>query len=284
MVFQGSELTCEVCEKTFPRREMVFSVKNNISICENCLRNWRLNGGACIICLEMVNRNQPWGFFREKKAFGHFECGGVEVNLSSFSPQFKTGGKAFTWALFGEELIEDQTLKYCEFRITDDPRGPEEDRAEYRIGNHILCQAGGNFSLGTVGRDTERIIQICQSCDIPTSMSKGTSPCLHLIPFRVFNGNEVQSYYVCQWFFSFDPKGAHKKREFQCEGSCLFWFQRPKNKPRVFDPKCEKFLKMFLEAKPRTGFFPPEPEREKAWWKRWWTSCFGPDKSGRDKS
>ena len=278
MVFQGSELACEVCEKTFPRKEMIFSVKNNISICENCLRIWRLNGGACAICLEMVDRNQPWGFFREKKAFGHFECGGVEINLSPFSAQFKTDGKAVTWVLFGEESIENQTLKYCEFRITDDPSKPE-DRGEYPIGNHILCQAGGNFSLGTVGEDTEKIIKICQSCDIPTSMSKGTSPCLHLIPFRVFNGDEVPSYYACQWFFSFDPKGAHKRRESQCEGSCLFWFQRPKNKPRLFDPKCEKFLKVFLDAKPRTGFFPPEPERARVWWKRWWTSCFGRDKS-----
>jgi len=261
-------LICEVCEKTFPRKEMVFSVQNNISICEKCLRNWRLNGGTCVICLETVNRNQPWGFFREKKAFGHFECGGVEINLSILNAQIRTGGKAFTWALFGEEHIADYTLKYCEFRVTDDLNKPE-DGGEYRIGNHMLCQAGGNFSLGTVGEDTEKIIKICQSCDIPASMSKGTSPCLHLIPFRVFNGHEVQTCYACQWFFSFDPKGAHKRRESQCEGSCLFWFQRPKNKPKLFDPKCEKFLKMFLETKPIKGFFPPEPSHKKPWWKKW---------------
>jgi hypothetical protein len=278
MVFQGSELICEVCEKAFPRRQMVFSVKNNIAICENCLRNWRLNGGACAICLEMVNRNQPWGFFREKKAFGHFGCGGLEINLSTSSGQIPTGRKECTWALFGEEYVENYSLKYCEFRVANDPNKPE-DMDKCRVGNHVLCQAGGNFSLGTVGQDTERIIQICQSCDIPASMSKGTSPCLHLIPFRVFNGNEVQSYYACQWFYSFDPKGAHKKRESQCEGSCLFWFQRPKNKPRLFDPKCQKFLKMFLEAKPRAGFFPPAPNRARPRWKTWWVSCFGRDKS-----
>jgi hypothetical protein len=278
MVFQGSELICEVCEKTFPRKEMVFSVKNNISICENCLRNWRLSGGACVICLERVNRNQPWGFFREKKAFGHFECGGVGINLSSFSAQFRTDGKAFTWALFREEFIEDQTLKYCEFRITDGPT-KTKDTSNYEVGNQIICEAGGNYSLGIVGKDTEKIVRICQSCDIPVSMAKGTSPCLHLIPFRVFNGEEVQSYYACQWFFSFDPKGAHKRRESQCEGSCLFWFQRPKNKPSLFDPKCEKFLKMFLEAKPRTGFFPSATDRAKPWWRRWWVSYFGRGKS-----
>ena len=278
MVFQGSELICEVCEKAFPRRQMVFSVKNNNAICENCLRNWRLNGGDCVICLEMVNRNQPWGFFREKKAFGHFECGGIEINLSPFSPRLGTGGKTFTWALLGEEFIEDQPLKYCEFRVTDNPNKPE-DMGNYRVGNHMLCQAGGNFSLGTVGKDTQRIIQICQSCDIPASMSKGTSPCLHLIPFRVFNEHEVQTYYACQWFFSFDPKGAYKQRGSQCEGNCLFWFQRPKNKPRLFDPKCQKFLKMFLEAKPRAGFFPPAPHPAKPRWKTWWVSCFGRDKS-----
>jgi len=257
---------------------MVFSAKNNISICENCLRNWRLNGGNCVICLETVNRNQPWGFFREKRAFGHFKCGGVEIDLSSFAGLSVTGGKSFTWALFGEELIEDQTLKYCEFRITDDPNKPE-NMGCYRIGDHVICQAGGNFSLGTVGEQTERIIGICQSCDIPESMSKGTSPCLHLIPFCVFNGHEIQSYYACQWFFSFDPKGAHQNRESQCEGNCLFWFQRPKNKPRLFDPKCEKFLKMFLEAKPRGRFFPPEGNQQKPWWKRWWAFFFGRDRT-----
>lgn len=257
---------------------MIFSVKNNIAICENCLRNWRLNGGVCVVCHETVNRNHPWSFFGEKKALGHFECGGVEINLSSFNAQFKTDGKAFTWALFGEEWIEDQTLKYCEFRITNNPKKPE-DMGHYHIGDHVFCQAGENFSLGTVGVDTEKIIKICQSCDIPISMSKGTSPCLHLIPFRVFNENEIQSYYACQWFFSFDPKGAHKQRESQCEGNCPFWFQRPKNKPRVFDPKCEKFLKMFLEAKPKTGFFPLEPKRERSWWKRWWISNFGRNQS-----
>jgi hypothetical protein len=278
MVFQGSELICEVCEKAFPRRQMVFSVKNNNAICENCLRNWRLNGGACVICLEMVNRNQPWGFFREKKAFGHFGCGGLEINLSTSSGQIPTGRKECTWALFGEEYVENYSLKYCEFRVTDDPNKPE-DMGNYRVGNHMLCQAGGNFSLGTVGKDTQRIIQICQSCDIPASMSKGTSPCLHLIPFRVFNEHEVQTYYACQWFFSFDPKGAYKQRGSQCEGNCLFWFQRPKNKPRLFDPKCQKFLKMFLEAKPRAGFFPPAPHPAKPRWKTWWVSCFGRDKS-----
>jgi len=279
MVFQGSELICEVCEKIFPRKEMIFSVKNNIAICEHCLRNWRLNGGACVVCHETVNRNHPWSFFREKKAFGHFECGGVEINLSLLTAQSRVDGKTtFNWALFGEEWIEDQTLKYCEFRVTNDPKKPE-DMGHYHVGDHVFCQAGGNFTLGTVGEDTDKIIKICQSCDIPTSMSKGTSPCLHLIPFRVFNGNEVQSYYTCQWFFSFDPKGAHQERESQCGGSCLFWFQRPKNKPRVFDPKCEKFLKMFLEAKPKGRLFPPAPDRARPWWKRWWASNFGRHRS-----
>ena len=273
MVFQGSELICEVCEKAFPRRQMVFSVKNNIAICENCLRNWRLNGGTCVICLETVNRNQPWGYFREKRAFGHFECGGVEINLSTFIGQIRVGGKAPTWSLFGEENIDKRSLKYCEFRITDDPSKPE-DRGEYRIGNHVLCQAGGNFSLGTVGEDTEKIVEICQFCDIPVSMSKGTTPCLHLIPFRVFNKDEVQTFYACQWFFSFDPKGAHKQRESQCEGNCLFWFQRPKNKPRLFDPKCDKYLKMFLTSKPKRGFSPPERTYKKSRWKRWWEATF----------
>ncbi|GEM_PF-817785 len=280
MIFQGSELICELCEKSFPRKDMVLSVKNNVSICESCLRNWRLNGGTCVICLETVNRNHPWGFFREKKAFGHFKCGGVEIDLSSLTGHSTTSEKALTWAVFGEEFIEDQTLKYCEFRITDDPNKPE-NLGYYRIGDRVICQAGGNFLLGTVGKQTERIIEICQSCDIPASMSKGTSPCLHLIPFRVFNGHEIQSYYGCQWFFSFDPKGAHQKRESQCEGNCFFWFQRPKNKPRLFDPKCEKFLKMFLEAKPRGGFFPPEENRQKPWWKRWWASFLsGCDRTG----
>ena len=269
MVFQGNELICEVCEKTFPRKEMVFSFKNNISICENCLRNWRLNGGTCAVCFEMVNRNQPWGFFREKKAFGHFECGGVEINLASFSAQLRTDERKFTWTLFGEEFVEDQTLKYCEFRVMDNPNKPE-NMGSYRVGDQVLCQAGGNFFLGTVGVDTHRIIKICQDCDIPISMSKGTSPCLHLIPFRVFNEHEVQTYYACQWFFSFDPKGAHKQRESQCEGNCLFWFQRPRNKPRLFDPKCERFLKMFLQARPNSRLFPPQRDSRRPWWKRLW--------------
>jgi hypothetical protein len=275
MVFQGSELICEVCEKAFPRKEMVFSVQNKIAICENCLRNWRLNGGTCLICHRTVNRNQPWGFFREKRAFGHFECGGVEINLSTFMGQSRgIDEKAYTWGDFGEEYIEGQVLGYCEFRVTENLKRPG-DAGEYRVGDHVRCQAAGNFFLGTVGEDTEKIVKICQSCDIPPSMSKGTSPCLHLIPFRVFNEHEVRTYYACQWFFSFDPKGAHRNRESQCEGSCLFWFQRPKNKPRLFDPKCEKFLNMFLEAKPKTGFFPPTRDQKRSRWKRWldvWTS------------
>jgi hypothetical protein len=248
MVFQGIELICEVCEKTFPRKDMIFSLQNNLAICENCLRNWRLNGGTCSICQGVVNRNQTWSFLREKKTFGHLKCGGVEIKLSTSDEMIKVGGKSVTWALFDEEHIEDQALRYCEFRITIDLGKPEDVRL-YPVGSRLICEAGGNFSLGTVGEDTEKIIKICQSCDIPTSMSKGTSPCLRLIPFRVFNEHEVKTYYTCQWFFSFDPKGAHKQRESQCEGNCLFWFQRPKNKPRLFDPKCEKFLRMFLECK-----------------------------------
>lgn len=67
MIFQGSELVCAICEKTFPRKEMIFSVQNNVAVCENCLRNWRLNGGMCVICFESVNRNQVWGFFKQIK-------------------------------------------------------------------------------------------------------------------------------------------------------------------------------------------------------------------------
>lgn len=273
MVFQGSEIICEVCGKTFPRREMIFSLENNISVCESCLRNWRLDGGKCVICSEPVNRNHVWGFFRERKTFGHFECGGLEINLSDSNRQVLVGRKEFTWALFEEEYVENYALKYCEFRVMNNSN-QMEDIGKYRVGDQLVCEAGGNFPLGTVGVETEKIIKTCKSCDIPISMSKGTSPCLHLIPFRVFMGNEVQSYYACQWFFSFDPKGAHQKRESQCEGSCLFWFQRPKNKPRVFDPKCEKFLKMFFEAKPRGRLFPPEPDHKKPWWKRLWDGIF----------
>jgi len=269
MVFQGSELVCEVCEKTFPRKEMVFSLKNNTSICESCLKNWRLSGGVCVVCLEPVNRSHVWGFFKQRRAFGHFECGGIEIDLRAAKGQIPVGREEFTWVLFQEEHVENYALKYCEFRVTNNPNKPE-DMGSYRIGDHVLCQAGGNFSLGTVGKDSDKIIKACQDCDIPISMSKGTSPCLHLIPFRVFNEHEAQTYYACQWFFSLDPKGAHKQRESQCEGNCLFWFQRPRNKPRLFEPKCEKFLKIFLEAKPNSGLFPPQRDSRRSWWKRWW--------------
>jgi hypothetical protein len=188
--------------------------------------------------------------------------------LSISKGQIQIGREEFTWALFQEEHIENHTLGYCEFRVANNPNKPE-NMGNYELGDQVLCQAGGNFFLGTVGVGTHKIIRTCQSCDIPISMSKGTSPCLHLIPFRVFNEHEVQSYYACQWFFSFDPKGVHRKRESQCDGNCLFWFQRPKNKPRVFDPNCEKFLKMFFEAKPRGRLFPPEADHKKPWWKRW---------------
>ena len=274
MIFQGSELICAICEKTFPRKDMIFSARNNIVICENCIRNWRLDGGVCFVCQEFVNRNQPWAYFKGKKTFGHLKCGGIEIRLSEFYVKATSVDKMVsTWALFGKESIGNIALNYCEFRITNDPSKPE-DEGKYKMGNQVLCQAGGNFLLGIVGKDTEKIIHICQSCDIPVSMAKGPPLCLHLIPFRVFNNDEAQSYYACQWFFSFDPKGVHKSRESQCEGNCLFWFPRPKNKPRLFDTKCEKFLKMFLEAEPRRGFFPPEPDHKRPWWKKWLNGLF----------
>ena len=201
-----------------------------------------------MICQEVVDRNRPWGFFKEKKAFGHFECGGIEIYLCTAKGRIPIGREEFTWALFREEHVENDALRYCEFRVTSNANEPE-DMGNYRAGDHLICEAGGNFSLGIVGKNTEKIVEICHSCNIPESMSKGTTPCLHLIPFRVYNEDKGQTYYTCQWFFSFSPKSVHMKRESQCEGNCLFWFPRPKNKPRLFDPKCEKFLRMFLEPK-----------------------------------
>jgi len=87
----------------------------------------------------------------------------------------------------------------------------------------IICEAGGGFVLGTT-KSIRAAQKVCLSCDIPQSL-KRESACLHLVPFRVFQENHVQSYYGCRWYFSLNPQKAPKNTDW-CRG-CSAWFPRP---------------------------------------------------------
>ena len=102
-------------------------------------------------------------------------------------------------------------------------RSPYDESREESF-KYIICEAGGGHVVGTT--DSIAVAQkICHTCDIPTSLSLKYA-CLYLVPFRVFQGDHVQSYYGCRWYFRLNPRKVPTNMEW-CIG-CRDWFPRPR--------------------------------------------------------
>jgi len=142
---------------------------------------------------------------------------------------------------------------------------PSENNQQ-EVFKQIICEAGGGFVLGT----TESIAaaqKICLSCDIPQSLNFRYA-CLYVVPFRVFQENNIQSYYGCRWYFRLNPQKAPKNMDW-CIG-CRDWFPRPQ---RIQVPgqirMSHKFLRIFLN--PAENIDRPSPdlrEEERKWYER----------------
>ena len=88
----------------------------------------------------------------------------------------------------------------------------------------IICEAGGGTMLLPPKKAGETIPLVCLTCDVPEAIMEDYA-CMYLIPFRVFEGDEAQSYYACRWFLTLNPKKVPKDTIWCRE--CPYWFPRP---------------------------------------------------------
>jgi hypothetical protein len=158
----------------------------------------------------------------------------------------------------------------CPFRVIQ-PSLTQGDTQEDTKG--MICEAGGGTLLLPPGKAGETVPLVCLTCDIPEAITEDYA-CLYLIPFRIFEGDEAQSYYACQWFLTLNPQKVPKDTVW-CRG-CPYWFPRPDeflitNRIRL----SHKALQFFL--------FPPEPkisprsadskeDKRNRWYERIWNA------------
>lgn len=152
------------------------------------------------------------------------------------------------------------TFRNCPFRSV----GREDCVGPKRSAQHITCEAGGGFELGTADC-LDAVNSICAFCDIPPSLNLPHA-CLFLVPFRVFQHDQLQSYFGCRWYFSINPGNAPKNIDW-CRG-CRDWFPRP---PEYLIPGqisiSRKFHQIFLNPSERMDRLLMPPNSRKLNWR-----------------
>ena len=109
----------------------------------------------------------------------------------------------------------------CPFRLIR--HAPAENNLSSEV-QHIICEAGNGIVLANDVSVANEADIFCQSCDIPRSL-KYKHACLYLVPFRVFQDHDVQSYYACRWYLNMAPRNVPKDNDW-CR-ACHNWFPRP---------------------------------------------------------
>lgn len=162
----------------------------------------------------------------------------------------------------GKEKIDPVALPRCPF-LAYRPASEGHQKGAFE---QIICEAGGGFVLGTT--ESINVAQkICISCDIRQSLTFRYA-CLYVVPFRVFQDSQVQTYYGCRWYFRLNPRNTPKNMDW-CMG-CRDWFPRP-HESLILDriTMSHKFLKIFLNpSEDGNRPFTPLSEEDKRWYVR----------------
>ncbi len=74
------KLRCPVCGERFAKRNMRLSRRaRGTGVCRHCFEGWARRGRKCGLCEALVIGSQAVAVFPDRRAIGHFDCGGVPV-------------------------------------------------------------------------------------------------------------------------------------------------------------------------------------------------------------
>lgn len=77
-MFWLGKVTCGVCNVAVPKTQATRALERGFaSVCETCYESWNASGRICVKCQRPVYAFQPAGFFVDRRALGHVDCGGA---------------------------------------------------------------------------------------------------------------------------------------------------------------------------------------------------------------
>jgi len=68
----------------------------------------------------------------------------------------------------------------------------------------------------------------CVPCPVPDAFRKEIKTCLYLLPIRLWDGSNVQTFFHCRLLYEFNPKRANTSYTFHSPELCPWWFPHPK--------------------------------------------------------
>lgn len=70
---------CQACNAlmTVANRALRSPYKRGFGVCQACYEAWERRGRRCARCWYAVRDSLQLAFLAERKAFGHFDCGGA---------------------------------------------------------------------------------------------------------------------------------------------------------------------------------------------------------------
>ena len=81
MWFLMGRFRCQACETRQPTANLAgrLAQKRGVGVCRKCYEDWQRGGRVCAKCKSDVKGTQEVAFFPDRRAFGHFDCGGIKM-------------------------------------------------------------------------------------------------------------------------------------------------------------------------------------------------------------
>jgi hypothetical protein len=74
------KVPCIFCDRPVARKEALrLRDRKDVVVCVRCRDHWLENGRKCAACQSVVHGAQDVGVFLDRHAFGHADCGGLQI-------------------------------------------------------------------------------------------------------------------------------------------------------------------------------------------------------------
>ena len=81
MWFLFGRFRCALCDALHPKANLAGRSlhQRGFGVCRKCYEGWQQGGRLCTKCKSDVKGTQEVAFFPDRRALGHFDCGGIKV-------------------------------------------------------------------------------------------------------------------------------------------------------------------------------------------------------------
>lgn len=79
-MFGLGKVPCVLCDRLITRRQALrLRDRDDIAVCQACRERWQRDGSVCAECGAPVRGVRDVGVLLDRYAFGHADCGGVQL-------------------------------------------------------------------------------------------------------------------------------------------------------------------------------------------------------------